>query len=184
MAALLFRDKKQVTLVEQPVEMKNASSYPIPLKRHNLVAGQLLLWVKAQGAAIERLDGDIHEVLFYAPPPNRGVTQCLGHWLYSDLVLINCAGSAKFAKGMGWSMNFMPIRTDWVPQMFHPWFTGAVGLPTAPVSSAEILGPGDVVPPTVRATRYITPRAQRTAICPCGVHHSQCNLHGDWLTVD
>lgn len=226
-AKLRFRDVNGHVLLEQNVEIKSVASYPVPYKRHGpKLAGpaDLGCWVKAIGAANENKAGTMYSIELESHVPNPydpykwATNPCVvAKWLHQDLAVINCAGPAAYpGPGLGWTMNFMPIRAAWCIPANLPWLQAGGGLagagaPATFVGSARsvlhgsistgqgigpttaqqrdaflraVFAPDTVAPPTVRSTKYITPRAQRTPECPCGVHYSGCNLHDDWLEVD
>jgi hypothetical protein len=211
-ARLLFRDANGYVLLEQQVEIKSAASYPIKFSRHGpklTGPSQLGCWVKAIGRAHENRAGTMHWIELESQVPNASdpsqyaAAMIVARFLHQDLTSINCAWPAAYpGPGLGWSMNFMPIHAGWCIPAYLPWLkAGAtLGTPTVvasigqyggPTSAQQrdaflraVFAPDTVDPPTRRSTVYLTPRSQRTEICPCGSHYSVCNMHADWLTVD
>jgi hypothetical protein len=202
---LLFLNKHGLILIEQPVEIKSAASYPGAM----LSTSALGCWVKANGRAVEHNAGTIDRIKLVGQTSVSSPFQELACAQYVALTAIKVGGPANYpGPGLGWSMNFMPLLASWCVPAHLLWLQaggplaqpapviGRMGVwpkaQSATQTSAEIrdaflravFAPEDRCPETQRNTRYITPRAQRTDICPCGVHHGVCGMHSDWLEVD
>lgn len=208
-ARLNFKDARGQMLLSQEVEIKSAASYPVKFSRHGPTLtgpSQLGCWVKAIGRANENRAGIMHWIELESQVPNASdpsqyaaSMMVVAKFLHQDLTSINCAGPAAYpGPGLGWSMNYMPIHAGWCVPADLPWLQAGATLGVAsmgqyggPTSAQQrdaflraVFAPDAVDPPTRRSTVYLTPRSQRTEICPCGSHYSACNIHADWLTVD
>jgi hypothetical protein len=175
-------------LLSQDVIIHSNTSYPVAYRRHGpklTGPSQLGCWVKAVGKPHEFKAGTMNWIVLMAQQPSGW--EVMAKWLYLDLAAINCAGTPVYpGPGLGWSMNFMPILAGWCVPRHLQWLQ-AGGVPVPPQRAAflrAVFCGDEQPPPTVRATKYITPRDLRTEWCPCGIHYSTCNMHPDWLQVD
>lgn len=94
----------------------------------------------------------------------------VANFLVDDLMKTGSIGPKTMTAGAGFFMQYMPVLQDWVDPQWLSRYT-------------------DVAADTLRAVAapaplYRTPRAQRTAVCPCGSHYKVCTTHYDWLEVD